>query len=373
LDKINNILGSDLTTDSAWAGYCNRKNHVALEGQKIKQKSGPRVGIPRALFYYHFFPQWKRFFENLGWEVQVSPPTNKAIANEGIAEAVSEACFPVKVHYGHSLYLSRQGVDLIFAPRLISIERRSYICPKFMGIPDMLRAQIKSLPPLFDISIDLSQGSRHLNRQLRQWALETGLSPHQVEQAWQQAERETDYLNSICRAGFRLGEAIRIWEGHPMAKKGPAALNIGVLGHCYTLNDSFVNLNLFGRLQEMGVNAVTVEMADPDLVHKAADQLPKRVFWTVGRDLVGGALVYDRDPAIDGIIYMTCFGCGPDSMVAKVIERRMKKPFMLLTVDEHSGEAGLITRLEAFCDMLRRRRDRVEDNISPHGKFSYSH
>lgn len=366
----NNFLGgSGPTPEASLADY-----YVVPEERKMKQKPVPRVGIPRALFYYHFFPQWKTFFENLGWEVLVSPPTNKAIANEGIAEAVSEACFPVKIHYGHTLYLSRQGVDLIFAPRLISIERRSYICPKFMGIPDMLRAQIKSLPPLFDLSIDLSQGNRNLGRQLRQWALDTGLCPHQVEQAWQLADRETDYLHSICRVGFRLEEAIRIWEGHPMAKKGSGSLTIAVLGHCYTLNDGFASLNLFGRLHDMGVNAVTVEMVEPDLVHKAADQLPKRVFWTVGRDMVGGALIFDQNPAIDGIIYMSCFGCGPDSMVAKVIERRMKKPFMLLTVDEHSGEAGIVTRLEAFCDMLkRRRRDRFEDNISAYGEFSYSH
>jgi predicted nucleotide-binding protein (sugar kinase/HSP70/actin superfamily) len=72
---------------------------------------------------------------------------------------------------------------------------------------------------------------------------------------------------------------------------------------------------------------------------------------------------------IDGIIYVACFGCGPDSMVGEIIERKIAgKPYMLITVDEHTGEAGLVTRLEAFCDMLKRRRIRNgADHFSPHG------
>lgn len=68
---------------------------------------------------------------------------------------------------------------------------------------------------------------------------------------------------------------------------------------------------------------------------------------------------------IDGIIYLACFGCGPDSMIGEMAERYTTgKPFMLLTIDEHSGEAGMMTRLEAFCDMLRRRR-RVDESQFP--------
>ena len=52
-----------------------------------------KVGIPRGLFFYHFFPQWKLFFDNLGWEVVTSSPTNKAMVDAGVLAAVSEACF----------------------------------------------------------------------------------------------------------------------------------------------------------------------------------------------------------------------------------------------------------------------------------------
>ena len=60
---------------------------------------------------------------------------------------------------------------------------------------------------------------------------------------------------------------------------------------------------------------------------------------------------------IDGIITLTAFGCGPDSLMLEDIRRKAKnfnKPLLNLTIDEHTGEAGFITRLEAFCDMLYR-------------------
>jgi predicted nucleotide-binding protein (sugar kinase/HSP70/actin superfamily) len=333
-----------------------------------------RVGIPRALFYYNFFPQWKSFFNNLGREVVTSAPTHKAMANAGILSAVSEACFPVKLFYGHILDLNGQEVDWIFAPRLVSIERRSYICPKFMGIPDMLRAQIPALRPLIDIRIDVSRDERELFRELDKLAKKVGLKPSHVRRAWVDSTRASQSLDSICRQGNSLDEGIGIWEGQPVLKSGPGELNIGILGHCYTLNDRFISLGIFDRLREMGAATVTTEMLDPSQVDEAASTLPKRVFWTVGRNMVGTALLLNQAEDIDGLIYMACFGCGPDSMMAKVIERRMNKPFMLLTVDEHSGEAGIVTRLEAFCDMLRRRRRSLhENNLPAYGEFLYSH
>jgi len=333
-----------------------------------------RVGIPRGLFFYHLYPQWKSFFNNLGWEVTTSPPTHKTMASAGILAAVSEACFPVKVLYGHILELAAQEVDWIFMPRLVSIERRSYICPKFMGIPDMLRAQIPGLPPLIDLCIDVSRDERDLFRELDNWAKKVGLKPGRVRKAWLDSTQATHALEAICRQGHTLEGGIRIWEGKPLVRSVPGDLAIGVLGHCYTLNDRLISLGLFERLREMGASAVTNEMLDPLEVEEAAARLPKRVFWTVGRKMVGTALLLNQDEKIDGLIYLTCFGCGPDSMMAKIIERRMNKPFMLLTVDEHSGEAGVVTRLEAFCDMLRRqRRLGLENNLSAYGEFLYSH
>ena len=119
----------------------------------------------------------------------------------------------------------------------------------------------------------------------------------------------------------------------------------------------------------MGCRIYLPESIPSHNIEAAAATLPKRIFWTLGRKMVGSALCMDRHSEIDGIVYVACFGCGPDSMVGEIIERKIKnKAFMLITIDEHTGEGGLITRLEAFCDMLIRRRLRGSDNnLSSHG------
>ena len=62
-----------------------------------------KVGIPRALLYYQYYPMWKSFFEKLGAEIVVSPLTNKAILNFGVSRAVADTCLPVKILLGHFL------------------------------------------------------------------------------------------------------------------------------------------------------------------------------------------------------------------------------------------------------------------------------
>ena len=70
-----------------------------------------------------------------------------------------------------------------------------------------------------------------------------------------------------------------------------------------------------------------------------------------------------KDMKIDGIVTLTAFGCGPDSLMCERIMRKAKrfnKPLLHLTIDEQTGEAGFITRLEAFVDMLfRKKRSKI--------------
>ena len=84
--------------------------------------------------------------------------------------------------------------------------------------------------------------------------------------------------------------------------------------------------------------------------------------------MTGCAGHYLKDNKIDGVITLTAFGCGPDSLMVERITRKSKqfnKPLLNLTIDEHTGEAGFITRLEAFVDMLyRKKRASIIHNIN---------
>ena len=83
-----------------------------------------------------------------------------------------------------------------------------------------------------------------------------------------------------------------------------------------------------------------------------------RAKWTCEEEVVGAGGHYLRSGS-DGVIGITAFGCGPDSLMMDIVQRQartMTTPFMSLTLDEHTAEAGMITRLEAFLDMIKRKK-----------------
>ena len=119
------------------------------------------VGIPRALLYYQYFPMWQTFFEELGAEVVVSPPTTKEMVASGSSRVVSDTCLPVKVFLGHILSLVEK-CDYLFIPAIRSLKPKIFNCSKFLGLPDVTRAVITKCPPILDIGIDINKGKRSL-------------------------------------------------------------------------------------------------------------------------------------------------------------------------------------------------------------------
>ncbi len=335
-----------------------------------------RVGIPRALFYYYYYPQWETFFWELGADPVLSSPTHKGIIEAGVRAAVDEACLPVKVYYGHVLELAGR-VDYLFLPRLVSVEHKSYICPKFMGLPDMIKSSLPELPPIIDLCVDLSRDDRQYQRDLHRVGKMFTRNPWKIKRAVEASEAMLADYRQLLQAGCLPAEALgKLYPGCSPEEGGSQGLpsvqdleltaadahpiTIGLLGHGYTIYDEYISRQTIRKLRELGVNVVTQDFLSPEVIEKGASRLPKRMFWSLGKQILGGAFHFFEQRNVDGIVHLACFGCGPDSLVAELVEieahRRKDLPFMMLTVDEHTGEAGIITRLEAFIDMIRRQR-----------------
>ena len=313
-----------------------------------------KIGIPRSLLFYSYFPLWKTFFEGLGAEVVASAPTTKSVLQEGLNLCVDEACLPVKVAFGHVAAL-RGGVDYIFLPRLVSVSPREYICPKFLGFPDMVRSCISGMPGVIDTNINLYRRERDLYRQLSEAAAPICKNPARIAGAFKKAVGELQRFNSRVESGLLPHRALPGLAESPPDQDGNSP-TVAVLGHPYNIYDSFINMNLIKRLEQSGVKVVTADNVPEPLVNSYAGTLNKKLFWTLGRRMVGAACHFLDSPLVGGIIHVASFACGPDSMTGELIERRARrqsvKPFLNLTLDEHTGEAGIVTRIEAFLDMI---------------------
>lgn len=322
-----------------------------------------KVGIPRALAYYAYYPLWKTFFEELGMEVVTSQVTTKGILDCGIKEAVTDACVPIKLFHGHVLDL-KDRVDYLFIPRLVSVNKEAMVtfCPKFLGLPDMIKASLSGLPPILDVRVDLKKGRGALLSVCREIGKRLDIGFWTIFRAYYRALKvHRRYLDLLAR-GKPPVEVLALLEGaEPKSKdEGNTDLKFAILGFPYTVYDRFVNVDLVEKLRRLGVQVLTTEMIPPRELLRQARKLPKNLFWTFSNQVIRAALYYLDHKPVDGIIHITAFGCGPDAMADKIIElearQRGRVPFLSITIDEHTGEAGLLTRLEAFVDMLRFRR-----------------
>ncbi len=318
---------------------------MILAGVAARRQGEPVIGIPRALFFYEYEAFLRVFFRSLEVSVLLSPPTNPSILDAGTKLCTDECCLPVKVFFGHVAALSGK-CECVLVPRLVSVARREYTCPKLLGLPDMLREQARhSGQRMIDVTLDMYRSRAGLLRASVEAARQAGRRPAQAVYALGLA------LKAMSRSRAR-GQA-----EHELQPPGEGdAPAVGVLGHSYLVSDSGLNLRLETHLRRAGVRQIMTETTlDVFEVEREAATLPKPLFWTYEKATVGGALVMLKRHMADGIIQLASFGCGPDSMISGIIEwhcRQAGVPYMLLTVDEHTGEVGLETRVQAFVDML---------------------
>ncbi|SDC11331.1 MULTISPECIES: acyl-CoA dehydratase activase-related protein [unclassified Candidatus Frackibacter] len=321
-----------------------------------------RIGIPKTLSYYVYYPLWEKFFTELGAEVVVSQNTSRRIVDDGVKETVNDACVPIKLFHGHVLNL-KDKVDYIFIPRLVSVNGEQIYCPKFLGLPDMIKSTLRGLPEVIAPKIDLRKGRFELLKIVYQVGSILTKNLLQIYSAFKEAKSYFEDFNNLLKEGYTVEESLKLLEGEEVnvdLGQEESSLKVAVLGYPYITYDPYISVNMIQKLRGLGAEVVTTDMLTHRQLDKQKPKLKKDLFWTFSGEVVKAGYHYCETGEIDGLIHVTAFGCGPDFMVDKLLELAAKDKediaFMTLTIDEHTGEAGIVTRLEAFVDMLNLRR-----------------
>ncbi|MFW5996057.1 MAG: acyl-CoA dehydratase activase-related protein [Halanaerobiaceae bacterium] len=325
-----------------------------------------RIGLPRALIYHYYYPGIKEYFNRLNnVELVLSPETNREILDRGINRSVDDLCLPFKVFFGHVEFLLDK-VEYLFVPRLLSLGENNRVCPKFMGLPDMVRSVFRGegLPELIAPEIDLRNGIFPLYGIAVKIGKELGVNSWRARYACRGALNSMREYKKYLLKGFTPAEVFRFLEEEKPAKinaniNSGFKFRVGILGHSYILNDEHLTMGLISELKKRKIEVIVQEMLPEKKVERAAGKQEKDLFWYFNRHIMGAAYYLLENEKVDGIIPVNVFGCGPDSLVNELIRLRGKRknniPLLHLNLDEHSGKAGLITRLEAFLDLLERR------------------
>ena len=342
-----------------------------------------KIGIPRALLYYYYFPFWLKLFSELNLEPVISDNTSRRLLDKGVKKSLSEICVPIKVMIGHVLNLNQKDVDYIFLPRFRSLRKDVVLCPKFLGLPDMVRHSLPGLKTeiiadqIESQSDDISQYSNH-----QKLAEVLEISKKKIIIALKKASDFWQRYRELLFEGYLIDDFAEIEDLEVLEKvitkfendskppqsrdqdiEAPAneeVVDIAVIGYFYNVFDQYLNMDIINKLKEMGVRVHTFSMVPEEIIEEELEQLRKPMFWEFTNKLYGAAEHYFKNDQIDGVIHLTAFGCGPDSMLGQILEvdaKDYKNAFMTLRIDEQTGESHIITRIEAFIDLLRLKKE----------------
>ncbi len=324
-----------------------------------------RIGIPRALFYYSYYPFCEAFFTELDAETVVSDRTNRQILQDGLNSSSNELCLPIKLLHGHILNL-RDRCDFVFLPYVISTQKGSYYCPKLIAAPDIAKAAIPGLS-LMSADVDIENFYSSLYSSLKEVASKLCTNPVKIYAAYKKAMAQQAIFEGYVQGGALFDEAVSGMraksrpQGAESARSAGSGPVVAVIGHTYLFNDAYISFDLIGKLRKLGARVVTSDALSAGLVNRTLSTLESRTHWSLGNRVIGAAIHYSGASDVDGIVHIAPFGCSSDSLIREYIDANLphRKPMLLLTVDEHSGDAGVVTRLEAFFDMIARRSPRA--------------
>lgn len=322
------------------------------------------IGIPRAMSFYNNYPFYYGFFNDLGIKIVLSDVTTKQTMSDGAALVVTETCLPVKVYVGHVLNLIKKGVKNIFVPSLQSVDNKIYNCSKIRGLPDLIRNVVKEGEfNIIEPTLDKSEKHHGLYEFLYECAAPFGITDmKQIKKASKAGWRCYNNFHVMSKSGMPYSKALSYaLQGKVViadtSKEYP--ISIALVGHGYNIYDERVCMKITDKLEKMDVRVCSALQLSSEQLGEGILSLGNGKYWANEDEMTGTAGHYLKDNKIDGIITITAFGCGPDSLMIERITRKAKqfgKPLLNLTIDEQTGEAGFITRLEAFVDMLFRKK-----------------
>ncbi len=298
-----------------------------------------KIGLPKALLYYRYGTLWETFFRELQFDVEISADTNKGMLKQGTKHALDENCLPLKIFMGHVQSLIG-NCDRILVPRFARTGKTEEYCGRFWGLPDLVRSTFPDAP-ILSYNVDLGRYGNEAAAFI-QMGKSLEKSKRASYQAYctgclaqQMADRQKVYSQS---------ERIRTSDRKVLIASQP-----------YLIHDAYIGGQLQNLIIERGVTPLFSDQCCRSLCRAFSTEISNSLYWSINKEIIGAIELYKNQ--VDGIILLTAFPCGSDSLVNELVLRKVKStPMIQILLDEHTAPAGLETRIESFIDILSQRR-----------------
>lgn len=296
------------------------------------------IGIPRAFLYYRYNKLWYNFFRFLGFKIIVSPPTTKETVEIGKKYSIDESCLSSKIYIGHVYYL-KDKCDYILIPRVCNYGKEEKVCVKFNAAYDIVKNIFPDIN-ILDYNIENTAKSRN-SIALIKLGIKLTKRPIKVLISYFKANKISK--KSLLKDIKEQNKLI-----HNNNKK------ILVISHPYNTYDNYIGTPIINLIKKNKFDIIYSDKLERKIAKKYSKILSPTLYWTYSKESIGSILFYKK--IIDGIIFITSFPCGPDSLVNELMLRKITNiPTINILIDELTTTTGLETRIESFIDIVNER------------------
>ena len=318
-----------------------------------------RVGIPRVLNMYENYPFWFTFFTKLGYQVVLSPVSNRKIYELGIESIPSESeCYPAKLAHGHVKWLIDQKVDFIFYPALFYERNESpeannhYNCPIVTSYSENIKNNVE----------EITSGQMRLRNPFMSFRDEKTICDALTAE-FKEINTE-EIIAAVYEAWKELANARK-----DMQKKGEEVLTylketggrgIVLAGRPYHI-DPEINHGIPELINSYGIAVLTEDsvshLAKPERPLIVSDQ------WMYHSRLYAAASYVKTVDNLD-LIQLNSFGCGLDAVTTDQVNDILSgsdKIYTCLKIDEVNNLGAARIRIRSLLSAIRVREQKHKE------------
>lgn len=289
-----------------------------------------KIGIPKALYYYYLYDKWRYFFEQLDVEI-ITFDTDKDVIDQGNLYASSEMCLSLKIFLGHVAKL-QDKCDYILIPKIDNYGVEDQMCANFSCLYDLVANTFDV--KILTYEIDYRKHKKELAGFIKM-GKELGFDKNAVKRA---------YKNACIKQNKELKRKI-IDNTNKLESNKKKIL---VVSHSYNIHDEYVGKSIIDSLKKFDCEVIYSDLLEN--TNGLSIYLSKDLYWKYSKENIGAIVLCQEK--IDGILFLSSFPCGLDSLVNELVIRKIDKPYLNLIIDDLDAIAGIETRIESFIDIV---------------------
>lgn len=344
----------------------------------------------------------KAMLESMGATIKLSPPNNRETLSIGTRHSVETVCLPYKLNLGNYIQAIESGANVLImfeAPgscRLGGYASTAEAKLKELGydaemvVFNLYKGKIIEVIKKFSIATGCKSFAKALkgfrlglNKFNALDQIERALfyyRPRELKQGdaekiYKKALRDIENAKSVTCVKNSTEQALNAYKNIPL-DNDREIIKVYLTGEFFVLLDPFTNMEIEKELGHLGVEVERqVMLSDwtnnvllPKWLHKLESHREKAMKYSgsymtraIGGDCVEsiGDAVHAAKSGIDGVVHIGPFNCNPEVVSQCILPHVSKNeniPIISLSMDEQTGRAGLVTRLEAFVDLIKRKK-----------------